>query len=107
MNTIYRAQQNQLPYIPPPDISRIPGNRRVESSGNNKTNKISFKSYYQPPGKEENQKSIVDLVTESILITVFKYTGEEDLKEKLKTETKKFEEMDRALNQPHKLNQFA
>ncbi len=109
MNTIYRASQNYIPYTAPPDYNRFVGNRRAGPAYNK--NKLSFKSYPPGPPGENDRKSVVDLVTETILVTVFDFKNSDDLRERLNREEVKLQMMERQINREpgpqRQLNQSA
>ncbi len=79
MNTIYKLPQNQIPYTAPPDRSRLPFNRRKNKV--DEKEKLSFKSYYPP---DERNGSVVDVITETILIRVLNAKDLKEIKRRLK-----------------------
>jgi|GEM_PF-3310383 len=89
MNTIYKAQKPQLPYIPPPDLSRPADNRKAERADGK--NKLSFKSLYPPPPSKRTDGGVIEEITE-ILVGIF--DGSRSTKE-MKNEVAKFEELER------------
>ena len=94
MNTIYRVGQKQNIFTPLPNLGRFPGNRGTESNVKSKEN-LAFKSYHSEVPDQNDGNSVVDTLTEKILVTFF---NQDDAK-KLKKETKKFERIKNQIQQ--------
>ncbi|HSA06184.1 MAG TPA: hypothetical protein P5556_03295 [Candidatus Gastranaerophilales bacterium] len=92
MTTIYRKQQGQFGYIPPSDnrFVKIPAQSEVKSK-----DKLSFKSFNADPSTQP-QNTIVDQITEKILITFF---NDPNGIERIKKQTEQYRNLEKLINQ--------
>jgi len=97
MNTIYRITPKQNIFTPLPNLGRLPGNRKTGFNVKNKEN-LAFKSYSSESPGQNGRKSVVDALTEKILITFFNRDDAKKLKH-LKKEVARFDRIQNQIQQ--------
>ncbi len=98
MNTIYSVNQKPYIYTQPPNKKKEAGVPKPETKNSQPINKLGFKADFPSNSNlKDDKNSVVDVITEKILITFFHYKDPEQLKE-FENETKKLKRIEAQVN---------